>query len=90
MDHPATGTYYNEELNIGIAFGVDEYCPVLLLPDGSSYILGVSTTGRFECWEFEFVAQFTWQPGDNFISIKIVKYAGDYTPDKWYVLTPRG
>ena len=90
MDHPSKGVYHNDELNVSIDFGADEHCPVLILSDGTNYILRVSRAGRFNCFEYNFNAEFMWEPGDDFVLIKIVKFSGDYIPGKWYILTPIG
>lgn len=90
MDHPSKGVYHNDELNVSIDFGADEHCPVLILSDGTNYILRVSRAGRFNCFEYNFNAEFMWEPGDDFVQIKIVKFSGDYIPEKWYILTPIG
>ena len=90
MDHPSEGVYHNDELNISVDFDADEHCPVLILSDGTNHILRVSRAGRFNCFEYDFNAEFMWEPGDDFVLIKIVKFPGDYIQGKWYILTPIG
>ena len=84
-DYPETGTYVNAELGVTLQFSDGQI--LLQYFDGENEPLYGHPAGRFVNDSGTFNAWYSWESGDNKLTLTLIDFPGDYAVDAEYVFT---